>query len=427
MKTTIAIVSQTLQALMLWFLSSCVACEVFAAEPERGCDWPQFHGPRRDNKSTETGLLRQWPVDGPPLLWRTAGIGHGFGTVAIANERIYVAGDVNDMTVITAMDLRGSVQWQVENGPAWTGSQPGSRGTPTVDGVRVYHLSPLGELVCLDAQSGRRVWGLNILTRFDSQNITWALAESVLVDGDRVICSPGGPRAAMVALDKRTGQTVWESASSGDLAGYASPSLGEFQGVRMLFTLTGQAVIAVNADTGTLLWRVEHKTPWDENILKPIYHDGQLFVSSQQTGSLLLRLTVDGERVSAEPVWRSTDLDNHHGGVVLIDGCLYGSGRFNGNRWACLEWKTGRTIYLDRGVGKGSLTCADGLLYTRGENGAMGLVEATPNAHRLISRFTPPREAEGPAWAHPVVCGGRLYLRHGDLLYCYDLRRGNGL
>ena len=400
-----------------------LAVSAAADEAPRECFWPQFHGPRRDNVSADTGLLRRWPEDGPKLLWRAEGIGHGFATVAIADGRLVTAGDIDGRTIITAMDLDGRILWHAENGPAWTGPQTGARGTPTIDGNRIYHLSAVGELVCLDAESGRRVWGLNILERFDGKNIQWALAEAVLIDGDRVICSPGGPRAAMVALDKHTGRTVWESPSAGDLAGYASPSLGEYKGVRMLFTLTSDAVIGVNADNGELLWRFEHVPPWNENILKPIYHDGHVFVSSQRIGSVLLRLAVNGRQVSVEPVWRNTELDNHHGGVVLLNGHLYGCGRFNRERWACLEWSTGRTMYLDAGVGKGSLTCADGLLFARSERGLVGLVEATPDAYRMVSKFQPPKEADGPAWAHPVVCGGRLYLRHGPFLYCYDVRQ----
>ncbi|MDY0166447.1 MAG: PQQ-like beta-propeller repeat protein [Thermoguttaceae bacterium] len=410
------------------FLSrACFTCLLLTApaaadDARRECSWPQFHGPRRDNLSPDTGLLRRWPDEGPQLLWRAEGLGHGFATVSIADGRIVTAGDVGDMTVITALDLDGRVLWQADNGPAWTGPQPGARGTPTIDGERIYHLSAVGDLVCLEAESGRRVWGLNILEKFESQNIQWALAEAVLVDGDHVICSPGGPRTAMVAIHKEDGRTAWESQSAGDLAGYASPSMGVFQGVRMIFTLTSQAVIGVNADSGELLWRFEHITPWRENILKPIYHDGHVLASSQKTGSVLLRLTVDGRRVSVEPVWRNADLDSHHGGIVLVDGHLYGCGRFNRDQWACLEWSTGRTRYLDAGVGKGSLTYADGLLITRSERGPVGLVEATPNGHHIISRFEPPKEAEGPAWAHPVVCGGRLYLRHGEFLYCYRVR-----
>jgi outer membrane protein assembly factor BamB len=423
MKTIAAVAARTSLTWVTVFIASVLGGLISAEEPQSVWSWPQFHGPRRDNRSSETGLLRQWPAEGPRLLWRSAGMGHGFGTVSIAKNRIYVAGDVGDKTVISALDLDGRILWQAENGPIWTGAQPGSRGTPTIDRDRLYHLSAVGSLVCLDIRSGARIWGLNILEQFASQNITWALAESVLVDGDRVICSPGGRRTAIVALDKHSGRTIWESPSAGDLAGYASPSLGEYQAVRMIFTLTAKAVIAVNADTGALLWRFEHVTPMDENILRPIYHDGHVFVSSQKTGSVLLRLVADGAQISAEPVWRNTDLDNHHGGVVLVDGYVYGSGRFNGNRWACLEWRTGRTAYLERGVGKGSLTYADGLLYTRGESGLMGLVRATPEGHQIISQFSPPQESDGPAWAHPVICGGRLYLRHSDLLYCYDVRQ----
>ena len=393
-----------------------------AGEAQQECFWPQFHGPNRDNLSPDTGLLRRWPDEGPTRLWRAEGIGHGFATVAIAGGRIVTAGDVDGMTAVTALDLEGRVLWQAENGPAWEGRPPGARGTPTIDGQKIYHLSAVGELACLDAESGRRVWSRNVLEEFQSKNIQWALAESVLIDGHRLICSPGGPRTAVVALDKHTGQTVWESETAGDLAGYASPSIGEYEGVRMVFTLTAEAVIGVNADTGKLLWRFEHVTPWNENILRPIYHDGHVFVSSQRTGSVLLRLLVDGDRVSVEPVWRNTDLDSHHGGVVLVDGYLYGCGRFNRDRWACLEWATGRTMYLDAGVGKGSLTYADGLLFTRSERGTVGLVEASPEGHRIVSRFEPPNEDDGPAWAHPVVCGGRLYLRHGGFLYCYRLR-----
>ena len=423
MKTIATVAARTILTWTTVLIVGVLGAVIAAKEPPSACSWPQFHGPRRDNRSLETGLLRQWPAEGPRLLWRSAGIGHGFGTVSIAENRIFVAGDMGDKTVLSALDLDGRILWHAENGPIWSGAQPGSRGTPTIDGDRLYYLSAVGSLVCLDTKSGQRIWSLNILEQFESQNITWALAASVLVDGPHVICCPGGPRTAVVALDKQSGRTIWESPTTGDLAGYASPSLGEYQGVRMIFTLTAKAVIAVNADTGALLWRFEHIAPNDENILQPIYHDGHVFVSSHQTGSVLLRLKADGSQIAAEPVWRNTDLDNHHGGVVLIDGYLYGSGRFNGNRWACLEWTSGQTKYLERGVGKGSLTYADGLLYTRGENGLMGLVQATPAGHRTISRFSPPQEGEGPAWAHPVICGGRLYLRHSDLLYCYDVRQ----
>jgi outer membrane protein assembly factor BamB len=387
--------------------------------------WPQFHGPKRDNISSDRGLLKQWPPGGPRLLWTAKGLGHGFASLAIAHRTIYTAGNIEGKTVVTALDLDGRIRWQAENGPAWEDPVPGARGTPTIDGDRLYHESPHGQVVCLDARTGKRLWGLNILQAFHSKPSTWGLAESLLIDGDRLICSPGGPETAMVALDKRSGRVVWKSPSAaGDLPGYASPSLGESQGLRMVFTLTSKAAIGVNADTGDLLWRLEHETPFGEMINMPIYRDGHVLVSTRTTGSVLLKLHVEGKRASAQPVWRSRDLDNQHHGVILLDGYLYGASHVNQNgRWICLDWRTGATQYMEQGVGKGSLTFADGMLYTLNENdGRMGLVKATPARHEVVSQFRIPKGGEGPTWAHPVVCGGRLYVRHSDLLYAYQVR-----
>jgi len=386
-------------------------------------DWPQFHGPRRDNRSTETGLLRQWPPNGPPLVWTARGLGHGFATVALAGDAIYTSGDRGGKVVVTALDRNGRIRWQVDNGEAWEGSSPGSRGTPTIDGDRLYHENAHGQVVCLDAKTGKQLWRVNLLDEFHAKNINWGLAESVLIHGDRVICCPGGPEAAMVALDKHTGRTAWKSASAGDLAGYASPSLGEYQGLSMVFTLTSRAAIAVNANSGELLWRFEQVTPFDENIGMPICHDGHVLVSTRTTGTALGKLRVDGKKASIGEVWRSKVLDNQHGGLVLLDGYVYGSSHVNSDgKWICLEWNTGKVMYVARGVGKGSLTYADGMLYTLSENRTLGLVPATPTGHEVVSQFKIPAGGEGPTWAHPVVCGGRLYIRHSDFLYAYDIR-----
>ncbi len=393
------------------------------AAAAHSADWPQFHGPARDNCSRETGLLKRWPPEGPRLLWTARGIGHGFATVSVVGGRIYTCGNLDGKTVVTAMDTSGRIVWQTENGPSWTKSVPGTRGTPTIDGDRLYHESPLGELVCLEAETGTKLWGLNILDRFQSQNINWGLAESVLIDGERVVCCPGGPRTAVVALDKTTGKTAWESPSAGDLAGYASPSLGQYRGLRMIFTLTSRALIGVNADNGDLLFRFEHTTPFDENILMPLYHDGHVFISTRTTGSVLLKLDVDRRNASVEPVWRTEQLDNQHGGVVLVDGYLYGACHVrNHARWVCLDWETGREMYAERGIKKGSLTYADGTLYMMNERGTVALVPATPNGYEPAGQFEIPEGGDGPTWAHPVVCDGRLYIRHGDFLYAYDIQ-----
>ncbi len=403
----------------------CLLATAAAVGGEDGGDWPQFHGPRRDNISRETGLLKAWPPGGPQLLWTAKGLGHGYATVSISRGLIYTCGNVEDKTVLTALDLDGKVRWRFTNAGAWLGSQPGARGTPTIDGDRLYHENPLGDVVCLEARSGRKIWGLNILETFHSRNITWALAESLLIDGDRVICSPGGPGTAMAALNKLTGQTVWKSPSAaGDLAGYASPSLGEYGGLRMIVTLTNRAAIGVNADGGDLLWRFEHLTPFEEMITMPLYHDGHVLVSTRTTGTVLLKLEVEGKRAAVREVWRTGNLDNQHGGVILLDGFVYGACHINNSaRWVCLDWRTGAQQYAEHGIGKGSLTYADGMFYMMNESGTVGLVRAIPSAHQVVSQFKLPRGGEGPTWAHPVVCGGRLYIRHDDFLYVYDVRR----
>lgn len=389
--------------------------------------WPRFHGPNADNLSTDTGLLNEWPKDGPRLAWTAQGIGEGFAGVVMANGMIYTAGNVDDKMTITALDMDGNLRWQVPNGDAYTRSYPGARGTPVIDRDRLYHESPDGRVACYNATTGKEIWSLNILDEFDGKQTQWALAESVLIDGNRLICCPGGSKTAVVALDKMTGETVWKSPSaSGDLAGYASPTLIEYKGLRIILAMTDNALIGVNADNGKLLFQHTHPTKYKVNALMPIFRDGHVFISSGYgtTGSLLLKLNVDGDKASVEQVWHSLDLDNHHDGVVVWQGHIYGAAHSSGkNRWVCLDWKTGETKYAEKGVGKGPVTFAEGMLYTMSENRDVGLVKATPEAHDVISRFEIPRQGKGKTWAHPVVCGGRLYIRHGDYLYAYDVKK----
>ncbi len=385
--------------------------------------WPQFHGPNRDNISTEKGLLKKWPEEGPALLWTAKGLGHGYSTVSIASGMIYTAGNIEKETIITALNMEGKELWQVKNGKGWTGDRPGTRGTPTIDGDRLYHESPLGDVVCLQAKTGKKIWELNILDKFKSKNINWALSESLLIDGDNVICCPGGPQTCMVALNKNTGEVVWKAASVNEPAGYASPIVVEHKGLRIIITLTLKGMIGVNADTGELLWHVKHVSYADENVFTPIFHDGHVFISSIKAGSVKWKISVKDNKASVEEVWRSNQLDNHHGGGVLVNGYIYASScMYNGSKWICLNWKTGEMKYAETGVGKGSLTYADGLLYMLSENRAVGLVRPTPDSYDLISSFEIPKGGKGNSWAHPVVCDGRLYIRHGDFLYVYSVR-----
>jgi outer membrane protein assembly factor BamB len=385
--------------------------------------WPQFHGPERNNLSRETGLLKEWPKEGLPLLWTTAELGHGFSSLSIANGLITTAGNVGEDTIVTALDLEGKVLWRAANGPAWTRDYPGTRSTPTLDGNRVYHQSPLGNLVCLKQDSGEVIWQVAMLEKFSSKNSRWGLAESLLVDGDHVIASPGGPQTCMVALNKHTGTTAWQAPSVDELAGYASPTLIEHGGLRMVVTLTAKAVIGVNADNGELLWHIEHESYADENVLLPIFHDGHLFISTLVAGSVKWRIDVQDGKVKLEEIWRTKEMDNHHGGVVLLDGYLYGNSTArNRNQWVCLDWETGAIKYAQPGVGKGSLTYADGLLYTLSIDRVIGLVRPTPTLFEVVSSFEIPEGGKGKSWAHPVVCNGRLYVRHSEFLYAYRVR-----
>jgi len=400
----------------------CLAVLHVAAAGEQP-SWPQWHGPNRDNISTETGLLKKWPEGGPRLLWQTKGLGFGYSTVVIADGRIVTTGNMGEDCVITAMNMSGKVLWRAKNGKAWQNPYPGTRGTPIIEGDRIYHEGAFGDVICLDAKTGKEVWTVNILERFESKNIRWALAESLLVNGDRVICTPSGPEASVVALDKKTGKTVWTAPSAGDLAGYASPILAEYEGLRIIVALTSHHMIGVNADTGDLLWKVRYTSLFDENVLTPIFRDGHIYVSCLKTGTVKWKVNVKGKTASVKQVWHSEELDNHHGDVILLDGYLYGaSTALNRQKWICLDAETGGIVYAVAGVGKGAVTCADGKLYIMSEKGRVGLMPASPMDRAVISSFQVPGKGKGKYWAHPVVCGGRLYIRHGGLLYVYDIR-----
>jgi outer membrane protein assembly factor BamB len=389
--------------------------------------WPQFHGPNRDNISIEKGLLKKWPEKGPDLLWTARDLGHGYSSISIANGMIYTASSIGGYTVVIALNLDGKILWKVKNGKAWTGkgpgSRPGSRGTPTIDGNRLYHQSPHGDIICLNAKTGNIIWKFNIIEKFKSRIPRWALAESLLVDGDHLISCPGGPQTCMVALDKKDGSIVWKTPSIREVAGYSSPTLFEYKGLRIITILTAKSMIGVNAGTGDLLWRIKHESYADENVMMPIFHDGHVFISTLKAGSVKWKVNVNNGKVSLEEIWRTEQLDNHHGGVILINGNLYGSSTVrNRNLLVCLDFKTGRNKYMDKCVGKLSLTYADGMLYALSIDGVMGLVKPTPNGHELVSSFEIPKGGKGNSWAHPVVCGVRLYIRHGEFLYAYSLR-----
>jgi len=391
-------------------------------------DWPQFHGPRRDNRSAGTGLLKSWPESGPDLVWRADALGHGFASVAIVDGVIYTTGDLEKATVITAMDLSGKQIWQRKNGPAYRGSHPGTRSTPTLADGKLYNLSGTGNLICINAKTGSTIWAMNILEQFNGRTIQWGISESPLIDGDKVICFPGGEEIGMVALDKETGQTVWTCTGVGDKPSYATATIIDYQGLRQIVTMTSGSAIGVAADSGRLLWKYPHTVRYGANCDTPLYHDGHIYLfGTYAYGATKLKLDVRGNECSVEKIWHTTELDNEHGGVMIVDEHLYGQADANHKQrhLACLEAQTGKTMWTARelaGRASATLSFADGMLYIVSDQGEVALVRPNPERLEIVSQFELPKDGQGEVRARPVVCGGRLYIRHAEFLYAYDIR-----
>jgi len=386
----------------------------------QGTDWPQWQGPDRTGISSETGLLREWPASGPAQVWSANSLGRGYGSIAIKGDRIYVQSMKGSTSIVSALNRAdGKELWSKTLGPSGSNDQgDGPRGTPTVDGDRLYVLTEHGDLACLKTD-GTAVWQRNILKEFGGRNLRWLISESPLVDGNKVIVTPGGPNAGMVALDKMTGKTIWTSKELSDPAGYASPIVADVQGVRTYMTLTSTAGVGVRASDGKLMWHYVRAANDVANIATPIFFDNKVFYSSAyDTGAALLGLTAQNGEVTASEIYFTRNMKNHHGGVVLVNGYLYG---FNDSILTCLEFATGKQMWRDRSVGKGSLTYADGNLYLQSENNIVGLAEASPSGYKEKGRFTIPDQGR-PSWSHPVVSGGRLYVRNQSMLTAYDIR-----
>jgi outer membrane protein assembly factor BamB len=382
-------------------------------------EWPGWRGPNRDGRSPDKGLLRQWPPEGPKLLWKAGEIGKGFSGVAVAGGTIYITGDVGGTLVIFAFDLDGKPKWRVEHGPDYSADHPGARATPTIDGGNLYLLSGVGALVCYDAQNGQRKWG-RTAEEFGGKPGHWGYAESVLIYENLAIFKPGG-RSCIVALDKASGRPVWTS--QGVVAGpeYSSCLALDFQNVPMIVTGTREGIACVSSRNGAMLWGNPFSAQNTANCPTPAYSDGYVFwANGYNKGGICLRL---GPGNRASEAWTTKDMNCHHGGYIIDNGYIYGN---NGNRWTCLELKTGKKQWDDKGdVGKGSLCWADGMLYLFGEkDGQAALATCSPEGLKIQGHVKV--EGDGPSWAHPVVIGGRLYLRYDTTLYCFDVKAKAG-
>ena len=382
-------------------------------------EWNQWLGPNRDGKSPESGLLGEWPEGGPERVWQVDSLGAGFASLAVADGKLFTQGLKDGKQVLMALDSQtGETVWETAHGGRYSNRRgDGPRGTPTVDGNRVYALGGDGHLICADTASGARIWQKHLLRAYGGRNIRWGISESPLVDGDRVIVNAGGPGASIVALKKDTGAEIWRSQS--DEAGYSSAVAAEIGGLRHYIIFTGEAAVGVLAENGELLWRYAPVSNSTANIATPLVHDNHVFLSSSYgTGCALLRLDRDGGAISATEVYFSRDMRNHYSSSMLVDGYLYG---FSGRILTAMNLGTGEVAWRDRSVGKGQIIHADGKLYILGEGGVVGLVEPDPGEYREISRFEIGTR-EHPTWTLPVISGGKLYLRDQERLYAFMLR-----
>lgn len=427
--------SQNSITICMLLIITTVIVPLWAEAPPK--DWPQWQGPDRNAISQEKGLLQEWPENGPSLIWKTGELGGGDSTPSVADGRIFGMSNRGEDEVVWALNEKdGSTIWVSRLGPAFgqerKQSEEGPGSTPTVDGERLYVVGLAGNIACLQVADGKIIWQRSMQDDFGARMIPWSFRESPLVDGDKVICTPGGENATLVALNKLTGETIWKSqAPDSSKTAYSSAIAIEFEGQRQYVQFTAGAVMGVAASDGRFLWQYEHPSnQYGINCSTPIYHDGYIFAASAyDNGAGLAKLVKDENgNIKAEEVYFSRRMQNHHGGMILSDGYLFGAnGGNSGGYLACLNFLTGEVAWDERRgerrAAKGSVALADDRLYYRTEEGAMLLLE--PNTEKYVEhgRFEQPDLSGKPTWAHPVIANGKLYLRDHDVLLCYDIKR----
>tara|TARA_R110000850_G_scaffold32282_6_gene88582 strand:+ start:20501 stop:22207 length:1707 start_codon:yes stop_codon:yes gene_type:complete len=388
--------------------------------------WTQFRGPDRRNISYETGLSKDWNQNPPKLLWTARGLGEGYSSVSLSGNLVFTMGTKANEETVMAIDVNtGEIVWSQANGPVFNNNQGnGPRSTPTIEGDRLYALGANGNLVCLSTKDGNLEWSKNILQEFNARNIVWGISESPLIDGDQLICTPGGQGATMVALKKQDGSLIWKSDVPGNpQAGYASAITINTGGVRQYVNFTHAGVMGIESTTGRPLWGNDRAANKTANCSAPVFYaekNSIFYASGYGTGGALLQLSAAQNGVNAQLAYFTPEMKNHHGGMVEVDGFLYGSS--DPGVLTCINLANGQAAWQNRSVGKGALTCADGHLYLRSEKGPVALVEVNPKGYVEKGRFNQPDRSGNMAWPHPVVVDGKLFLRDQDILLCYDVR-----
>lgn len=398
-------------------------------------DWPQWRGPARDGLSPEKNLLQQWPQEGPKLLWQENDIGDGYSTPAVVGPRLYLMsnrGYENEFVQALSTE-NGKLVWTTRVGNVGNANDflySKSRSTPTVDGDYLYALGSDGDLACLETKSGKLLWQKNLKKEFGGQPGIWAYAESPLIDGDVVVVTPGGAQATLLALNKKTGAVIWKAAvPGGDAAAYASAIVVQAGGRKQYVQFLSKGIVGIDAKTGEFLWRYAETVKGMAQMVTPVARGEYVYSGAHQVGGGLVRLKPNGGAVVAEQVYFARGLPNSIGGAVLVGDYLYGTAA---EGLVAAEFATGKIKWQAESIGRGSVAYADGRLYVHGENGAVALAEATPEAYREKGRFTPPaqpaRKRQGPfpekAWTYPVIANGRLYIRDVGTLWAYDIKAG---
>jgi outer membrane protein assembly factor BamB len=355
-------------------------------------------------------------------VWKLGGLGRGWSSPILVRDRLYVTGDVGKDLVIFAFDLDGKPRWHARNGESWTGSYPGARACCAFSDGKLYHMNAHGRVACLDAATGEELWACDLRERFGTREIIWGLSECLLVDGPRVIVTPGSNKALMAALDKASGRTLWTTGPLGDdFISHASPILFRHAGRRVLAGCSSGHGFAVDADSGRLLWAVPLKNQFGTNVATPVYGAGRIFFVTPYIPAACYRLPAAGGGPEPERVWTSS-LDTCTGAVIFVDGTLYGSGYQRHKSWLSLDWQSGRTRYEFKGLTTGAAVYADGRLYCLAEDGRAALLRPGPDRFEVAGQFRLVSGRINDAWAHPVLLDGRLYLRYHDTLWSYDVR-----
>lgn len=394
-------------------LAAVIFLNIQAQEPTR------WRGPSADGIYTETGLLKQWPAGGPEILWSYEQLGQGHSSTAVTNGFVYTTGMIDGTGFLFKFDLNGKLIYRKPYGPEFTESWFGTRGTPVVVGGKIYLESGLGKLVCINDSDGEILWSKELFKDFDGKNISWGVNETPVIDGDIIYVTPGGRKNNVVALNRHTGKLIWSSSGKGELSAYCTPLLFNHNGRKMLATHSASHIMGMDAATGKLLWSQYHPNTYSVHPNTPIYHNGQLYYfSGYGQGGGTLQLSKDGSSVSRG--WFKEINDSRMGGAVLVDGYLYGSGDMS-RQWRCLEWESGKEMYVTDTIAKGAVIYAEGMLYCYSQRGELALVKADPSEFLLVSKTRVTLGSE-QHWAHPMIHKGVLYVRHGKALIAYKVK-----